>query len=87
MRKFNVLPPTADTDGDWEEVPWLAGQALLREDAGFHAYQMLEAGVRQFYEWGNCDQGHQTFRNPFRTLPLGAIVRAAGDPHHKPDVK
>jgi nitrite reductase/ring-hydroxylating ferredoxin subunit len=31
--------------------------ALLREDAGFHAYQMLEAGVRQFHEWGNCDQG------------------------------
>jgi nitrite reductase/ring-hydroxylating ferredoxin subunit len=32
-------------------------QALLREDAGFHAYQMLEAGVRQFHEWGDCDQG------------------------------
>jgi hypothetical protein len=32
-------------------------QALLREDAGFHAYQMLEAGVRQFHEWGNGDQG------------------------------
>jgi nitrite reductase/ring-hydroxylating ferredoxin subunit len=32
-------------------------QALLREDAGFHVYQMLEAGVRQFHEWGNCDQG------------------------------
>jgi hypothetical protein len=31
--------------------------ALLREDAGFHAYQMLEAGVRQFREWGNSDQG------------------------------
>ena len=31
--------------------------ALLREDAGFHAYQMLEAGVRQFHEWGDCDQG------------------------------
>ena len=28
-------------------------RALLREDAGFHAYQMLEAGVRQFREWGN----------------------------------
>jgi nitrite reductase/ring-hydroxylating ferredoxin subunit len=27
--------------------------ALLREDAGFHAYQMFEAGVRQFREWGN----------------------------------
>ena len=32
-------------------------QALLREDAGFHAYQILEAGVRQFHEWGNGDQG------------------------------
>ena len=32
-------------------------QAVLREDAGFHAYQMLEAGVRQFHEWGNGDQG------------------------------
>jgi nitrite reductase/ring-hydroxylating ferredoxin subunit len=31
--------------------------ALLREDAGFHAYQMLEAGVRQFREWGNTPPG------------------------------
>ena len=31
--------------------------AVLREDAGFHAYQMLEAGVRQFYEWGDTDEG------------------------------
>jgi nitrite reductase/ring-hydroxylating ferredoxin subunit len=31
--------------------------ALLREDAGFHAYQMLEAGVRQFGEWGGGDAG------------------------------
>jgi nitrite reductase/ring-hydroxylating ferredoxin subunit len=31
--------------------------ALLREDAGFHAYQMLEAGVRQFSAWGNTDEG------------------------------
>jgi nitrite reductase/ring-hydroxylating ferredoxin subunit len=31
--------------------------ALLREDAGFHAYQMLEAGVRQFRGWGAGDQG------------------------------
>jgi nitrite reductase/ring-hydroxylating ferredoxin subunit len=27
------------------------GRALLREDAGFHAYQSLEAGVRQFEQW------------------------------------
>jgi nitrite reductase/ring-hydroxylating ferredoxin subunit len=30
-------------------------EALLREDAGFHAYQMLEAGVRQFREWADKD--------------------------------
>src|SRR5436190_216234 len=33
------------------------GRALLREDADFHAYQMLEAGVRQFREWGNTQPG------------------------------
>jgi hypothetical protein len=32
-------------------------RALLREDAGFHAYQALDAGVRQFGEWGNSDEG------------------------------
>ena len=31
--------------------------ALLREDAGFHAYQMLEAGVRQLTAWGDNDAG------------------------------
>ena len=32
-------------------------RALLREDAGFHAYQALDAAVRQFGEWGNTDEG------------------------------
>jgi len=32
-------------------------RAVLREDAGFHAYQMLEAGVRQFAVWGDTDEG------------------------------
>jgi len=32
-------------------------RAVLREDAGFHAYQMLEAGIRQFTVWGNTDAG------------------------------
>jgi nitrite reductase/ring-hydroxylating ferredoxin subunit len=31
--------------------------AVLREDAGFHAYQMLEAGARQFAAWGNTGEG------------------------------
>ena len=26
MRKFNVILTTEDTEGDWEEMPWLAGQ-------------------------------------------------------------
>ena len=32
-------------------------RALLREDASFHGYQMLEAGVRQFATWGGGEQG------------------------------
>jgi nitrite reductase/ring-hydroxylating ferredoxin subunit len=32
-------------------------RAVLREDAGFHAYQMLEAGIRQFTVWDNTDEG------------------------------
>src|SRR5207237_524926 len=31
--------------------------AVLREDAGLHAYQMLEAGVRPFGEWADTDEG------------------------------
>jgi hypothetical protein len=31
--------------------------AMLREDADFHAYQTLEAGVRQFTAWGDTDEG------------------------------
>ncbi|MDE5455871.1 Rieske 2Fe-2S domain-containing protein [Bradyrhizobium sp. CSA112] len=35
----------------------MLAHAVLREDAGFHAYQMLEAGVRQFDVWGATDEG------------------------------
>ena len=31
--------------------------AVLREDADFHTYQMLEAGVRQYREWGESGEG------------------------------
>ncbi len=34
-------------------------RAVLREDAGFHAYQMLEAGVRQFAGWGSSSEGRR----------------------------
>jgi nitrite reductase/ring-hydroxylating ferredoxin subunit len=32
-------------------------RAVLREDAGFHTYQMLEAGVQQFRQWGESAAG------------------------------
>jgi hypothetical protein len=40
-----------------ESIISTLAHALLREDADFHAYQMFEAGVRQFHEWGNTEPG------------------------------
>ena len=40
-----------------QDVMATLARALLREDAGFHGYQMLEAGFRQFQEWGSTDEG------------------------------
>ena len=72
-------------------------QALLREDAGFHAYQMLEAGVRQFEEWGNCDQGRHiliavarylaahfpTQRALLQTADIASRLMRGGELHHE----
>lgn len=32
-------------------------QAVVREDAAFHTFQVLEAGVRQYEEWGDTQEG------------------------------
>jgi nitrite reductase/ring-hydroxylating ferredoxin subunit len=72
-------------------------KALLREDAGFHAYQMLEAGVRQFHEWGNCDQGRHiliavarylaahfpTQRALLQTADIAGRLMRGGELHHE----
>ena len=72
-------------------------QALLREDAGFHAYQMLEAGVRQFREWGNDDQGRHiliavtrylaahfpTQRTLLQTADISRRLMRGGELHHE----
>lgn len=69
--------------------------ALLREDAGFHACQMLEAGVRQFNEWGNTDQGRHimiavarylaahspTERSAFQTADIAQRLLRGGELH------
>jgi nitrite reductase/ring-hydroxylating ferredoxin subunit len=54
------------------------GQALLREDAGFHAYQMLEAGVRQFEEWGNTGEGRHILIAVARYLASHSPTERAG---------
>jgi hypothetical protein len=40
-----------------QELVVTLARAVLREDAGFHTYQMLEGGIRQFTAWGNTDPG------------------------------
>src|SRR5439155_11609797 len=52
-------------------------RGLLREDAGFHAYQMLEAGVRQFAEWGNTDPGRHILIAVARYLAAHAPTERA----------
>jgi nitrite reductase/ring-hydroxylating ferredoxin subunit len=51
--------------------------ALLREDAGFHAYQMLEAGVRQFAEWGHTPPGRHILVAVARYLAAHAPTERA----------
>ena len=71
--------------------------ALLREDAGFHAYQMLEAGIRQFTEWGDTDEGRHiliavarylaahspTERAALQTADIARRLMRGGDLHHE----
>jgi hypothetical protein len=72
-------------------------RALLREDAGFHAYQMLEAGVRQFTVWGDSDEGRHiliavarylaahspTERAALQTADIARRLMHGGELHHE----
>ena len=42
-------------------------RAVLREDAEFHTYQMLEAGVQQYRQWG---EQHGGASHPDRSCAL-----------------
>ena len=45
--------------GDGDEVLRTLGHAVLREDSGFHEFQMYEAGVRQYRQFaGRPEGGH-----------------------------
>jgi hypothetical protein len=61
-----------------EDLIATLARALLREDAGFHAYQMLEAGVRQFGEWGPSDQGRHVLIAVARYLAAHSPTLRAG---------
>ena len=70
-------------------------RALLREDAGFHTYQMFEAGVRQYNEWGPGPEGHNilvavarylaahapTERSRFQTAEIAQRLHRGGALH------
>jgi hypothetical protein len=73
-------------------------RALLREDAGFHAYQVLDAGVRQFGEWGYSDEGRHiliavtrylaahspTERAELQTADIAQRLMRGGELHQDP---
>jgi nitrite reductase/ring-hydroxylating ferredoxin subunit len=75
------------------------GLAVLREDAGFHAYQMLEAGVRQFAVWGDTDEGRHiliavarylaahspTERATLQTAHIARRLMQGGELHRGPE--
>jgi hypothetical protein len=42
--------------------------AVLREAPGFHAYQVLEGGVRQVTVWGDTDETRNNFIAVARSL-------------------
>jgi nitrite reductase/ring-hydroxylating ferredoxin subunit len=53
------------------------GHALLREDAGFHAFQMFEAGVREFEAWNGAAEGHHVLIAVARYLAAHAPTQRA----------
>ena len=75
-------------------------RAVLREDAGFHAYQMLEAGVRQFTAWGDSDEGRHiliavarylaahspTERAALQTADIAQRLMRGGELHQEAEV-
>ena len=85
------------TLGHWPQglIARLA-HATLREDAGFHAYQMLEAGVRQFGLWGASGEGRNiliaiarylaahspTERAALQTADIARRLMRGGELHH-----
>ncbi len=62
-----------------EEVVQTLGHALLREDAGFHQFQIYEAGVRQYRHFAGTELGDHVLIGVARFLTAHSpTVRAVG---------
>jgi nitrite reductase/ring-hydroxylating ferredoxin subunit len=62
-----------------EEVIHALGHALLREDAGFHDFQIFEAGLRQYRQFAGTSLGDHVLIGAARFLTAHApTVRAVG---------
>ena len=65
--------------GQQEAVVQTLGHALLREDAGFHQFQIYEAGIRQYRQFAQRPAGGQTLIGVARFLAAHApTVRSSG---------
>jgi nitrite reductase/ring-hydroxylating ferredoxin subunit len=66
-------------DGAHEEVIRLLGHALLREDAGFHMFQIYEAALRQYGNFKGRPEGEHVLIGAARFLTAHSpTVRARG---------
>ena len=58
---------------------WRAlAQGVLREDANFHTFQMLEAAVQQYREWGDTSEGRNILVALARYSAAHAPTQRAG---------
>ena len=65
--------------GDRDSVIGLLGRALLREDAGFHSFQVYEAGVQQYYHFAGRPEGDRILVGVARFLAAHSpTVRSTG---------
>ena len=66
-----------------EEVVQTLGHALLREDAGFHHFQIYEAGLRQYRRFAGSSLGDHVLTGVTRFLTAHSpTVRATGQTFH-----
>ena len=62
------LVATALKDGRHEAVIRMLGRAMLREDSGFHQFQMFEAAVRQYRNFEGSELGNHVLIGASRFL-------------------